>query len=120
MEVHLSLSDDKGDVDRVRRPWDILSAGHKIGTPKPLFRELVSVPLSEISKAIQICFCFCFWVIDVYKILEQKDEELEGYKNKFAGSQADRIIRAEAEAENVAEQLKKTEVSGVIFYPFSN
>ncbi|RHN64385.1 putative methionine--tRNA ligase [Medicago truncatula] len=60
VEVHLSLSDDKGDVDRVRRPWDILSAGHKIGTPKPLFRELVSVPLSEISKAIQICFCFCF------------------------------------------------------------
>lgn len=43
---------------------------------------------------------------------------MEGYKNKFAGSQADRIIRAEAEAENVAEQLKKTEVSGVIFYPF--
>lgn len=43
---------------------------------------------------------------------------MEGYKNKFAGSQADRIIRAESEAENVAEQLKKTEVSGVIFYPF--
>lgn len=40
-EMHLSLSDDKGDVDKVRRPWDLLSAGHKIGTPKPLFRELV-------------------------------------------------------------------------------
>ncbi|CAI8610771.1 unnamed protein product [Vicia faba] len=79
VETHLSLSDDK-DVDRVRRPWDILSAGHKIGAPKPLFREL-------------------------------KDEELEFYKNKFAGSQADRVVRAEAEAENVAEQLKKTKVS---------
>ncbi|XP_058757491.1 methionine--tRNA ligase, cytoplasmic-like [Vicia villosa] len=77
VETHLSLSDDK-DVDRVRRPWDILSAGHKIGTPKPLFKEL-------------------------------KDEELEFYKNKFAGSQADRVVRAEAE--NVAEQLKKTKVS---------
>ncbi|CAL5199008.1 unnamed protein product [Lathyrus oleraceus] len=79
VETHLSLYDDK-DVDRVKRPWDILNAGHKIGTPKPLFREL-------------------------------KDEELEFYKNKFAGSQADRVVRAEAEAENVAEQLKKTKVS---------
>jgi hypothetical protein len=41
VETHLSLSDDKGDVDRARRPWDLLSAGHKIGTPKPLFKELV-------------------------------------------------------------------------------
>lgn len=35
------------------------------------------------------------------------------YRKKFAGSQADRIVRAEAEAQNVAEQLKKTKVSGV-------
>ncbi|WJX84552.1 methionine--tRNA ligase [Trifolium repens] len=73
-ETHLSLSDDKGDLDRVKRPWDILSAGHKIGTPKALFREL-------------------------------KDEEMEFYMNKYAGSQADRIIRAEA------EQIKKIKVS---------
>ncbi|KAG4966829.1 hypothetical protein JHK87_032480 [Glycine soja] len=79
-DTHVSLSDDKGDVDRVKRPWDIISAGHKIGTPKPLFREL-------------------------------KDEEVEFYRKKFAGSQADRIVRAEAEAQNVAEQLKKTKVS---------
>ncbi|GAU22503.1 hypothetical protein TSUD_296220 [Trifolium subterraneum] len=85
VETHLSLSDDKGDLDRARRPWDLLSAGHKIGTPKPLFREL-------------------------------KDEEVEFFRKKFEGSQADRIIRAEAEAaENVAEQLKKTKVSGPLF-----
>ncbi|KAL2983005.1 hypothetical protein AAZX31_12G017500 [Glycine max] len=83
-DTHVSLSDDKGDVDRVKRPWDIISAGHKIGTPKPLFREL-------------------------------KDEEVEFYRKKFAGSQADRIVRAEAEAQNVAEQLKKTKVSGLLF-----
>lgn len=47
-DTHVSLSDDKGDVDRVKRPWDIISASHKIGTPKPLFRELVSGLLSEI------------------------------------------------------------------------
>ncbi|MCH92792.1 putative methionine-tRNA ligase-like, partial [Trifolium medium] len=75
-ETHLSLS----DLDRVKRPWDILSAGHKIGTPKALFREL-------------------------------KDEEMEFYMNKYAGSQADRIIRAKA------EQMKKIKVSGIIFYP---
>ncbi|CAJ1934060.1 unnamed protein product [Sphenostylis stenocarpa] len=82
-EIHVSLCDDKGDVDRVKIPWDIISSGHKIGTPKPLFKEL-------------------------------KDEEVEFYRNKFAGSQADRIVRAEVEAENVAEQLKKTKVSGVL------
>ncbi|KAI5387906.1 hypothetical protein KIW84_073848 [Lathyrus oleraceus] len=80
-EIHLSLSVDKGDVDRLRKPWDLLSAGHKIGTPKPLFREL-------------------------------KDEEVEIYRKKYEGSQADRVLRAEAEAaENVAAQLKKTKVS---------
>ncbi|KAI5424545.1 hypothetical protein KIW84_030645, partial [Lathyrus oleraceus] len=80
-EIHLSLSVDKGDVDRLRKPWDLLSVGHKIGTPKPLFREL-------------------------------KDEEVEFYRKKYEGSQADRVLRAEAKAaENVAAQLKKTKVS---------
>ncbi|KAF5452117.1 hypothetical protein F2P56_027150 [Juglans regia] len=71
---------EKGDIDRASRPWDILPAGHKIGTPEPLFKEL-------------------------------KDEEVEFFRTKFAGSQADRIVRAEAEAEKMAEQLKKTKVS---------
>uniref|UniRef100_A0A7N2KZW3 Methionine--tRNA ligase n=1 Tax=Quercus lobata TaxID=97700 RepID=A0A7N2KZW3_QUELO len=71
---------EKGDIDRVSRPWEILPAGHKIGTPAPLFKEL-------------------------------KDEEVEFFREKFAGSQADRIVRAEAEAEKIAEKLKKTKVS---------
>ncbi|KAG2721091.1 hypothetical protein I3760_02G065500 [Carya illinoinensis] len=71
---------EKGDIDRASRPWDILPAGHKIGTPEPLFKEL-------------------------------KDDEVEFFRTKFAGSQADRIVRAEAEAEKMAEQLKKTKVS---------
>jgi len=71
---------EKGDIDRASRPWEILPAGHKIGTPEPLFKEL-------------------------------KDEEVEFFREKFAGSQADRIVRAEAEAEKIAEQLKKTKVS---------
>lgn len=37
---------------------------------------------------------------------------MEFYRNKFAGSQAERIVRAEAEAEKAAEQLRKTKLSG--------
>ncbi|CAN1334374.1 Probable methionine--tRNA ligase [Linum perenne] len=75
-----SLSDEKGDIDKAKRPWQIIPPGHKIGTPEPLFKEL-------------------------------KDEEVEFYRSKFAGSQADRLERAEAEAVKVAAQLKKTKIS---------
>ncbi|KAL0452019.1 UNVERIFIED_CONTAM: putative methionine--tRNA ligase [Sesamum latifolium] len=82
LETQLSLSDEKGDVERAKRPWDILPAGHKIGTPAPLFKEL-------------------------------KDEEVEFYREKFAGSQADRIVKAQAESEakKLAGKLKETKVS---------
>ncbi|CAN0875335.1 Probable methionine--tRNA ligase [Linum grandiflorum] len=75
-----SLSDEKGDVDKAKRPWQIIPPGHKIGTPEPLFKEL-------------------------------KDEEVEKYRSKFAGSQADRLEKAEAEAVKVAAQLKKAKIS---------
>lgn len=42
-ETLLSLSEETGDLERARKPWEILPAGHKIGTPEPLFRELVYV-----------------------------------------------------------------------------
>lgn len=38
-ETQLSLSD--GDIERARRPWEIVPCGHKIGKPEPLFKELV-------------------------------------------------------------------------------
>ncbi|PQM40055.1 putative methionine--tRNA ligase [Prunus yedoensis var. nudiflora] len=79
-ETHISLCDDKGDIDRARRPWEIVPIGHKIGKPEPLFKEL-------------------------------KDEEVESLRKKFAGSQADRKEREEAEAVKVAAQLKKMKVS---------
>lgn len=51
--------------------------------------------------------------IYLVKLLDvQKDDEVESLRTRFAGSQADRIIRAEAEATKVAEQLKKAKVSG--------
>ncbi|KAF8394062.1 hypothetical protein HHK36_020264 [Tetracentron sinense] len=42
---------------------------------------------------------------------ELKDEDVEFFREKFAGSQADRIVKADAEAKKIAEQLKKTKVS---------
>lgn len=42
----------------------------------------------------------------------QKDEEVEFYREKFAGSQADRIVKAEAEAKKVTDKLKEAKISG--------
>ncbi|OVA01635.1 tRNA-binding domain [Macleaya cordata] len=79
-EIQLSLCDEKGNIDRARRPWEIIPTGHKIGIPEPLFKEL-------------------------------KDEEVEFFREKFAGSQAERIVKAEADAKKMADQLKKTKLS---------
>lgn len=40
-EKQVSLCDEKGDIDGARRPWEIIPVGHKIGTPVPLFKEMV-------------------------------------------------------------------------------
>ncbi|XP_057766268.1 methionine--tRNA ligase, cytoplasmic [Salvia miltiorrhiza] len=80
LEAQISFSDEKGDVERAKRPWEIIPAHHRIGTPAPLFKEL-------------------------------KDEEVEFYKEKFAGSQADRIVKAEAEAKKISEQLTEAKIS---------
>ncbi|CAN4107138.1 unnamed protein product [Withania somnifera] len=79
-ETQLSLSDEGGDIENSRRPWAILPAGHRIGTPAPLFKEL-------------------------------KDEEVEFYRNKFSGSQADRALKAETEAKEMGEKLNKAKIS---------
>ncbi|KAL6527950.1 hypothetical protein OROHE_014900 [Orobanche hederae] len=80
LDKQISLSEEKSDIEKAKRPWEFLPAGHKIGTPAPLFKEL-------------------------------KDEEVEFYREKFAGSQADRIMKAEAETKKVTEKLKETKIS---------
>ncbi|GAB2295690.1 hypothetical protein Dimus_029844 [Dionaea muscipula] len=77
-ESKLSLSDDTEGIEKVKNLWEILPAGHKIGKPEPLFKEL-------------------------------KDEEVEFYRRKFAGTQAEREVKAAAD--KAAEQLKKTKLS---------
>lgn len=42
----------------------------------------------------------------------QKDEEVEFYREKFAGSQADRNLKAETEARKITDQLHKAKISG--------
>ncbi|KAK9062551.1 hypothetical protein SSX86_019738 [Deinandra increscens subsp. villosa] len=81
LPFQLSFSDE--DIVKAKSPWNIVPAGHRIGTPVPLFKEL-------------------------------KDEEVEFFRNKFAGSQADRADRAvkeEAEAKKITEKLKDTKIS---------
>jgi len=46
----------------------------------------------------------------------QKDDEREFYREKFAGSQADRAVKAAVE--KAADELKKTKVSGHTLYPW--
>ncbi|CBI18340.3 hypothetical protein VitviT2T_010153 [Vitis vinifera] len=79
-ETRLSLCDENGDLERARKPWELLPAGHKMGTPEPLFNEL-------------------------------RDEDVEFFREKFAGSQADRVVKAEAEAKKIVEQLKEAKIS---------
>ncbi|KAL9240102.1 hypothetical protein vseg_014360 [Gypsophila vaccaria] len=77
-QLQVSLSDENDDIQKIKKPWEILPAGHKIGKPEPLFKEL-------------------------------KDEEMEFYREKFAGSQADRAVKAAAD--KTAEQLKKAKIA---------
>ncbi|CAA3030790.1 Probable methionine--tRNA ligase [Olea europaea subsp. europaea] len=81
LDLQVSLSDEKGDVERAKRPWEILPAGHKIGTTAPLLKEM-------------------------------KREEVGLFREKFSGSKADRIAKAEAEANKTADKLEETKISG--------
>nr|GEW65464.1 probable methionine--tRNA ligase [Tanacetum cinerariifolium] len=64
LPLHLSLSDE--DVQKAKRPWELIPAGHRIGTLVPLFTGL-------------------------------NDEQVEFFREKYAGNQADRAARAEGE-----------------------
>lgn len=58
---------------------------------------------------------FVGWFIIVVDDNIQKDEEVEFYREKFAGSQsdrADRALKAETDTKKMAEQLNKTKISG--------
>lgn len=78
-----------------------------MGTPAPLFKELVTFILTIECSLVHICLFSYDQELDFM----QKDEEVEFFREKFAGSQADRKVKAEAEAK-LSEQLNKTKISG--------
>nr|XP_027119045.1 probable methionine--tRNA ligase [Coffea arabica] len=78
----ISLCDEKGDIERAKRPWEILSAGHRIGNPKPLFKELK----------------------------EDEAEMYRGKFSGSQADRADRKLKEEAEAK-ISEQLNKAKLS---------
>jgi len=45
-EENLSFSEEKGEIAKAKSPWDFVPAGHKIGKPVPLFKELVCLCIS--------------------------------------------------------------------------
>ncbi|KAL5554933.1 hypothetical protein UlMin_037169 [Ulmus minor] len=58
-----------------------------------------------LHEQVQLTSTYVNTTDDVY--YSAANEEVEDFRMKFAGSQADRIERAEAEAVELAEQLKK-------------
>lgn len=45
---------------------------------------------------------------------------MEFFRIKFAGSQADRKVKAEADEKKIAEQLKRTKIAGRNFYIYNS
>ncbi|KAJ7525817.1 hypothetical protein O6H91_17G068000 [Diphasiastrum complanatum] len=70
----LVLLRENGDIERTARPWELVSSGHAIGKPEPIFSEM-------------------------------KDEEVEYFRQKFSGTQAER-----AAAVSSAEMLASVSV----------
>nr|KAJ0198278.1 hypothetical protein LSAT_V11C700353360 [Lactuca sativa] len=41
LPLQLSFYDNKGDIKKAKTPWEFIPIGHKIGTPVPLYKELM-------------------------------------------------------------------------------
>ncbi|XP_074306902.1 methionine--tRNA ligase, cytoplasmic-like [Silene latifolia] len=39
-QLQVSLADENNDIQKIKKPWEILPAAHKIGKPEPIFKEL--------------------------------------------------------------------------------
>lgn len=60
-EKIFSLSDDNEDLGKASRPWELLPPGHVIGTPAPLFKELVRKNLYHVSFKILLLHSLCMF-----------------------------------------------------------
>ncbi|TVU14947.1 hypothetical protein EJB05_38444 [Eragrostis curvula] len=78
----LSFSEEKGETAKAKSPWDFIPAGHKIGKPAPLFKELKD---------------------------DEVDAHREKYAGSQAERSSK--AAADAEANKVAKQLKGSKLS---------
>ncbi|ONL95086.1 Methionine--tRNA ligase cytoplasmic [Zea mays] len=83
-EENLSLSEEKGEIAKAKSPWDFVPAGHRIGKPAPLFKEL-----------------------------KDEDVALHREKYAGSQAERSSKAAADAEANKVANQLKGTKLSGI-------
>ncbi|CAL4938253.1 unnamed protein product [Urochloa decumbens] len=82
-EESLSFSEEKGEIAKAKSPWDFVPAGHKIGKPAPLFKEL-----------------------------RDEEVTLHREKYAGSQAERSSKAAADAEANKVASQLKGTKLSG--------
>jgi hypothetical protein len=106
-EENISFSEENGESVKAKPPWDLVPAGHKIGRPVPLFEELV-----RLSFRIFLFVAHKFYTHNVNSL--QKDEKVSEYREKYAGSQAERNSKAvaDAEATKIANQTQSIALSG--------
>ena len=48
----------------------------------------------------------------------QRDDEVELFRQRFAGSQADRLARAEGETKKISQKLNETKIWSMLSYLF--
>jgi hypothetical protein len=70
--------EENGDLERISKPWELVPSGHTIGSPEPIFSEMVCLSVSPKISILQqrpcgistrgcqrsIDFCCCtryFW-----------------------------------------------------------
>jgi len=93
--VHLLFCDRKGQREKAKRPWDLIPSGHRIGKPTPLFRRLVILWVFFLS--FEVCNTMVLDALHLSHYLDftdtihymQDDSTVKGFKEKFAGSQAE-------------------------------
>jgi hypothetical protein len=97
-EEHLSFSDEKGDRNRARRPWDLMPSGHRIGKPAPLFKGLVyplfNFACSSICLVNLFNFAGSFCLTNFISLMQCKfyagKRRTEELQEKIAGRQNER------------------------------
>lgn len=58
------IGNENGDLESARKPWEFIPAGHKIGTPEPIFKELVCTLLALSPSTFNLVFGLVFhWFI---------------------------------------------------------